>query len=144
MSSKELKTSIVLSQNGTIDYTKFMKDVEKWSKKALPAKWVVKIYQDLTREQRAYFNGVIVPHVIKVIEEKEGSIVKFDDVKEYLKKNFSPRHTKEGVDLMGNEAKIMVVPRSEELTKDEYSELIDKCLNYCIDGLGSPCPEPRS
>ena len=143
MSSKELKTSIVLSQNGTIDYTKFMKDVDKWSKKALPAKWVVKVYQDLTREQRAYFHGVIIPHVIRVLADETGSIYTRSQVKEYLKKEFCPLHTKSGWNEDGEEEVFSYIPSTEDLSKEEYSELIDNCLKYCIDTLGHPCPEPR-
>ena len=139
---KDLNTSIQVTNQGFPVVDSLVLELCNWAVKASPGKWLVKVYQDLTKEQRGYLHASIIPHYIK-IQNELGSIITPEDAKEDLKKRFLGYKITEFSDKEGKKHKVKVLRSTESLSKEEYSEFIDKVCNWFIDYFGMPAPEPR-
>jgi hypothetical protein len=140
--AKELKTHLHISNEQIPNVDLLVSKVCEWAPTAQPGKWKVHIFQDLTVEQRGYFHAVLVPHFVK-IQRELGSIKTPAQAKRHLVKRFVERRVSVTCDKNGNKHEEEEIPSTEELSKEEYSKLIDDCCLWFIDYFGIPAPPPR-
>ena len=141
--SKELKTSLHISESGLPDTESLALKVWEWSKSAQPGKWCVKIYQDLTKEQRGYLHAGLIPHYIKIQNDLGVPGVQREDAKADLKKRFLGYKETLFSDKFGNKHETKTLRHTEDLSKEEYAEFIDNVSNWFIDYFGVPAPPPK-
>jgi len=140
--TKDLKTSMEVTNQGFPVVDNLLIELTQWAEKVQSGKWLVHVYQDLTKEQRGYFHASIVPHFVR-IQQDLGTKITPDEAKEYLKEKFLGKKIVEYSDKTGKKYKRKVIRSSESLSKQEYSKLIQDCTEWMIDYFGSPPPEAR-
>ena len=129
--SKEFKTSLHINESGLPDTDTLVSRVWEWSKGAQSGKWVVHIFQDLTREQRGYLHSALIPHYVKV-QNDLGSVVSPESAKNDLKKRFLGYQETVFSDKNGEKHRVRELRHTESLTKEQYSEFIETFLESIL------------
>lgn len=112
-----------------------------WARtRAKPGKYIVHVYENITKEQRGYFHAIIVPH-FRDIQDDMGIVLTIEQAKIILRKKFIATKTMDVANGDGVIHSIEYLPSSESLTKMEYSRFIQDCLNWFIDQFNAPAPE---
>lgn len=136
------KTTIKVYPGERWDFKKFKEMFSEWVKIASAGVYVIEIKKELTPEQRGYFHAVVAPH-FKNIQDELGVAMTIPEAKELLKKKFIGTRIMKVALGDGEEYEIKYLPSTESLSKHEYMNFIQDCLNWFVDQFGMPAPEAR-
>ena len=137
---KDLTTYIQVDQGGRVNTALLADTLARWQDSVpKPGKYTVKVTEDLTSDQRAYFHAVIIPFIRNKFNEY-GNALGNDDIKDFLKRKFLPV-TQYEIKMGKKYVKREKIGSTEKLSKKGYSELIENTINWCIDLFGEAPPE---